>query len=302
MSDSYPRDLIGYGAHPPAADWPGGARLAVNFVLNYEEGAEHCILHGDAISEYSLSDLFNAQPMAGQRNLNMEQAYEYGSRVGVWRLLDIFRERSVPLTIYAVGMAMERHPDAARAMAEMGCDFVSHHWRWIDYHGVDASTERTHIRQSLDTIERLTGRRPRGFYCGKPSPNTRRLVVEEGLLYDSDCYNDELPYWTAEHGKPHLILPHTLDTNDGRFSRGQGWVVPEDFFTCLKADFDALYAEGARSPRMMTVAVHCRLAGKPGRAAAFARFVDYVRGHAGVWICRRDEIADHWVKRHPYRA
>ena len=302
MDQHYPRDLVGYGRNPPPADWPGGARLAVNFVLNYEEGGEHCILHGDAISEYSLSDLFGVQPMQGQRNLNMEQAYEYGSRVGVWRLLDVFRRRRVPLTIYAVGMATERHPEAAAAMAEMGCDFVSHHWRWIDYHAMDEATERTHIGRSLDVIERLTGKRPCGFYCGKPSASTRKLVVEAGLLYDSDCYNDELPYWTTAYGRPHLILPHTLDTNDGRYARGQGWAVPDDFLTCLKADFDALYREGERTPRMMTVAVHCRLAGKPGRAAAFERFVDYVTGHRDVWICRREEIARHWIARHPYRA
>ncbi|MBM3597574.1 MAG: allantoinase PuuE [Alphaproteobacteria bacterium] len=298
MNENYPRDLIGYGATPPTVRWPGEARIAVNFVINYEEGGENCLLHGDRASEAALSDLFMAQPMIGQRNYNMEQAYEYGSRVGIWRLLRIFDERKLPFTVYAVGMAMERHPEAARAMARLNCDFVSHGWRWFDYQDMDEATERQHIKMSFDVIQRLTGQRARGYYCGRPSWNTRRLAVAEGALYDCDSYSDELPYWVTVEGKPHLVVPHTLDNNDTRYARGQGWVVPDDFYECLKADFDELYREGERQPRMMTVALHCRLAGKPGRAAAFAKFVDYVLAHTKVWICKRDEIAEHWTRHH----
>ncbi len=298
MSESYPRDLIGYGATPPAAAWPGKARIAVNFVLNYEEGAENSILHGDAASEHILSDLYMAQPMVGERNYNMEQVYEYGSRVGLWRLLKILETRAVPFSVYAVGMALDRHPQAAKTMASMNCDFVSHGWRWIDYQHMDEATERQHIARSLDTIERLTGKRPLGYYCGRPSWNTRRLAVAAGMLYDCDGYNDELPYWIAVEGRPHLVIPHTLDDNDTRYTRGQGWPGPEDFYTCLKADFDALYVEGKHRPRMMTAALHCRLAGKPGRAAAFAKFVDYVLGHRDVWPT--GDIALHEAMRHAF--
>lgn len=301
MVETYPRDMMGYGAKPPLPEWPGGARIAVNFVLNYEEGAENCILHGDAAAEHILSDLYLAQPMIGKRNYNMEQVYEYGSRVGVWRLLEIFERRRVPFTVYAVGMAIERNPEAAKAMAVKNCDFVSHGWRWFDYQHMDEATEREHIVRSLDTLERLTGKRPLGYYCGRPSWNTRRLAVEAGALYDCDSYSEELPYWVSVKGRPHLVIPHTLDDNDTRYSRGQDWAVPDDFYTCLKADFDALYAEGEIQPRMMTAALHCRLAGKPGRAAAFAKFVDYVLAHERVWVCKRNEIAEHWVKRHPFR-
>jgi peptidoglycan/xylan/chitin deacetylase (PgdA/CDA1 family) len=218
---AYPRDFVGYGDHPPNPHWPGGARIAVNFVLNYEEGGERSMLHGDATSETRLSDLLATAPVAGGRDLNMESAYEYGSRVGFWRLMRLFTERQVPLTIYAVAMALERHPGVAEAIANHGCDVVDHGWRWIDYRGVDEATEREHMRLSVETIQRLTGARPVGWYIGTPSDNTRRLVVEEGgFLYDSDAYNDELPYWNHEHGRPHLVIPHTLDDNDTRWARG----------------------------------------------------------------------------------
>lgn len=296
----YGRDLVGYAGHPPAIRWPGGARLAVNFVLNYEEGAERCILHGDATSETRLADLAAGPPRAGARDLLMESAYEYGARVGFWRLMRLFGERQVPLTVYAAGMALDRNPAVAESIVAQGCDVVDHGWRWFDYHDIEESIEREHMRLSIRTIERLTGERPRGFYIGTPSPNTRRLVVEEGgYLYDSDAYNDDLPYWTYDHGRPHLIIPHTLDANDTRLARGLGWGQADDFYRCLKDEFDALYHEGAAAPKMMTVAVHCRLAGKPARAAAFARFIDYVLAQDRVWLCRRIEIAEHWRRHHP---
>jgi putative urate catabolism protein len=296
----YPRDLVGYADQPPDPRWPGGARLALNFVINYEEGGERSILHGDQAAETRLTDLFMPAPLMGARDLNMESAYEYGSRVGFWRLLRLFAERNVPLTIYAVAMALERNPRAAEAMARHGCDVVDHGWRWLDYHGVDETTEREHIRLSVETIHRLMGRRPTGWYIGTPSANTRRLVVEEGgFLYDSDAYNDELPYWTYDHDHPHLIIPHTLDDNDTRLARGLGWGQADDFFVSLRDNFDALYREGAETPKLMTVALHCRLAGKPGRAASFGRFIDHVLSHEKVWICQRSEIAEHWRRHHP---
>jgi allantoinase len=272
---TYPRDLIGYADRPPDPRWPGGARLAVNFVLNYEEGGERAILHGDDASETRLADLFLTAPRRGARDLNVESAYEYGGRVGFWRLMRLFADREVPLTVYAVGMALERNPRAAEAMARQGCDVVDHGWRWLDYHDIDESTEREHIRRSVAVIERLTGARPLGWYVGTPSPNTRRLVVEEGgFLYDSDAYNDELPYWNHEYGRPHLIIPHTLDDNDTRLARGLGWGQAEDLWDSLRGSFDALYREGADAPKMMTVAVHCRLAGKPARGGGGAKGVD----------------------------
>jgi putative urate catabolism protein len=296
---SYPRDLIGYAEAPPDPRWPGRARIAVNFVLNYEEGGERCILHGDATSETRLADLAADVPIRNGRDLNMESAYEYGARVGLWRLLRILRDRHLPFTVYAVGMALARNPRAAEALAAAGCDFVDHGWRWINYHGIAAEVEREHIDRSVEVITRLTGTRPLGWYVGAPSANTRQLVVEEGgFLYDSDAYNDELPYWNYDHGRPHLIIPHTLDDNDTRLARGSGWAQAGDFFTSLKDNFDALYADGDTAPRMMTVAVHCRLVGKPGRAAAFARFIDHVLARDRVWICRRLDIARHWIANH----
>jgi putative urate catabolism protein len=296
---NYPRDLIGYAEAPPDPRWPGRARIAVNFVLNYEEGGERSILHGDATSETRLTDLAADVPIRNGRDLNMESAYEYGARVGIWRLFRILRDRQVPFTVYAVGMALQRNSRAAEALAAAGCDFVDHGWRWINYHGIEADVEREHIARSVEVITRLTGTRPLGWCVGTPSANTRQLVVEEGgFLYDSDAYNDELPYWNYDHGRPHLIIPHTIDDNDTRLARGLGWAQAGDFVTSLKDNFDALYADGDTAPRMMTVAVHCRLAGKPGRAAAFARFIDYVLARDRVWICRRLDIARHWIANH----
>jgi allantoinase len=261
---------------PPDPRWPGGARLALNFVINYEEAGERRVLHGDTVAETRLSDLLMPAPLRGGRDLNMESAYEYGSRVGFRRLMRVFAERQVIPTVYAVGMALERNPQAAEAMARQGCDIVDHGWRWLDYHGIDEATEREHIGLSVETIRRLTGTRPIGWYIGTPSANTRRLVVEEGgFLYDSGAYNDELPYWTYDYGRPHLIIPHTLDDNDTRLARGLGWGRAEDFFVSLRDNF---YRDGEQTPKMMTVAVYCRLAGKPARAAAFAHLLGHRLG------------------------
>lgn len=300
---TYARDLKGYGANPPQADWPGGARIALSLVLNYEEGAEYSIEHGDAHSESFLSDLGIASPLVGARHLNIESLYDYGSRVGFWRLMKLFGERNIPLTVYAVGMALERNPEVAAAIVKAGHEIASHGWRWIDYHTVPEEEEAAHIRQTIATIERLTGSRPLGWYTGRISPNTRRLVAAEGgFLYDSDAYDDDLPYWMTVEGKGHLILPYTLDNNDSRFTRSQGFDLAEEFFIYLRDAFDWLYAEGATTPRMMSVGLHCRLVGRPGRIGGLARFLDHVQKHGDVWICRRIDIARHWRTRHPYRG
>lgn len=300
MEPGYPRDLIGYGRKPPDPKWPGGARIALQFVLNYEEGAENAILHGDAASEAFLSEIIGARPLVGQRNLNMESIYEYGSRAGFWRLWRLFSSRGIPLTVYAVGMALARHPEAGRAMAEAGFEVASHGWRWIDYHEVPEAEEREHIGLAVEAIERITGTPPVGWYTGRISPNTRRLVVEHGdFLYDADSYADDLPYWNFEYGRPHLIVPYTLDTNDMRFAVAQGFNSGEQFFTYLRDAFDVLYAEGAAAPKMLSVGLHCRLTGRPGRIAALARFLDHIQRHDRVWICRREEIARHWHEHHP---
>jgi putative urate catabolism protein len=301
MIEGPPRDLIGYGARPPHAAWPGGARLALNLVVNYEEGAEYCLLNGDPHSETILSDLSGLTPRRGGRELNIESAYEYGSRAGLWRILRLLEGRRLPYTVYAVGQALEQNPEAAAAIAAADCDVVSHAWRWIDYQEVPEEEERDHVRRCVAAIERLTGARPVGWYTGRPSLNTRRLVVEDGgFLYDCDAYNDDLPYWTLVAGKPHLVICHTLDNNDSRFSRAQGFDLAEEFFTYIRDGFDWLYAEGAEAPKMMTVAVHCRLIGRPGRIAGLARFLDHVQRHDDVWICQRQAIARHWIAQHPY--
>ncbi len=303
MDSSYPRDMVGYGPKPPHADWPGGARIAVQFVLNYEEGGENCVLHDDPASEAFLSEIVGAQPLAGQRHMNMESIYEYGSRAGVWRLLRLFAERSMRLTCYGVGMAIARHPEVARAMVAAGHEIASHGWRWIDYQDIDEATEREHMTLAIEAIQKATGERPVGWYTGRCGPNTRRLVVEEGgFLYDSDSYADDLPYWNTEHGRPHLVIPYTLDANDMRFATAQGFNSGDQFFAYLKDSFDTLYTEGADSPKMLSVGLHCRLAGRPGRAAALARFLDYVAGHERVWVCRRIDIARHWIDRHPFQG
>ncbi len=296
------RDFVGYGGRPPDPAWPGGARLAVNLVLNYEEGAEYSLGEGDGIAESVLSDLAAAPPIEGGRNLNIESLYEYGSRVGFWRILELFRERALPFTVNAVGRALELNPRAAAAIAEADADVQSHGWRWIDYHAVPEDVEREHIAQCVETIERLVGAPPLGWYTGRPSPNTRRLVVEHGgFLYDSDAYNDDLPYWTTDYGRPHLILPYSLDCNDSRCARNQGFDHADDFFVFMRDVFDWLYREGEKTPRMMSVGLHCRLIGRPGRIAGLARFLDYLMAHDKVWICKRLEIARHWLEHHPPR-
>lgn len=297
---AYPRDMRGYGRHPPHADWPGGALVAVQFVLNYEEGGENNILHGDAASEAFLSEIVGAQPLMGQRHMNMESIYEYGSRAGVWRLLRIFEQRKLPLTVFAVGMALERAPEIAKAFMAGGHEVASHGWRWIDYQTVDEKTERDHIKRAVAAIEKTCGQRPLGWYTGRVGPKTRRLVAEEGgFLYDADSYADDLPYWVKVAGKDQLIVPYTLDANDMRFATTQGFNSGDQFFAYLRDSFDVLYAEGADKPKMMSVGLHCRLAGRPGRAAALARFLDHIQKHDKVWICRRVDIARHWRAKHP---
>ena len=295
------RDLVGYGASPPPPRWPRDARIALQFVLNYEEGAERCVLDGDPACETFLSEMANPAAFAA-RHMSMESLYEYGSRVGVWRVLRIFERRKLPLTVFGVALALERNPEATAAFVAAGHEIASHGWRWISYQDVDEKTEREHLARAVATIERLTGSRPLGWYTGRDSPNTRRLVVEHGgFLYDSDSYADELPYWQVVNGKPHLVVPYTLDCNDMRFASSQGFANAEDFFVYLRDTFDTLYREGEHAPRMMSVGLHCRLVGKPGRSAAIERFLDHVQRHDRVWICRRAEIARHWAATHPFR-
>lgn len=299
----YPRDLVGYGPNPPQADWPGGARLAVQCVLNYEEGSESSILHGDQASEAFLSEIVAAQPLPGVRHISVEQIYEYGARVGVWRILRLFERKRVPLTIFAVAMAAERHPQVIRAMVAAGHEIASHGLKWINYQYVPEDVERAHIHQAMDILTQVAGERPLGWYTGRTSPNTRRLVAEYGgFLYEADDYNDDLPYWAMIEGRPQLIVPYTLDANDMRFVSPQGFNSGDQFLSYLKDSFDVLYAEGADTPRMMSVGLHCRLIGRPGRIAALARFLDYASSHDGVWFCRRIDIARHWRTRHPLQA
>ncbi|SEP68709.1 putative urate catabolism protein [Azotobacter beijerinckii] len=304
MTSPYPRDLIGYAGQPPHPQWPGEARIALSFVLNYEEGGERCILHGDQESEAFLSEMVAAQPLPGVRNLCMESLYEYGSRAGVWRLLELFRREGVPLTVFAVAMAAERHPEIIRTMVADGHEICSHGYRWIDYQYLDEAEEKTHLDRAIDILARIAGERPLGWYTGRLGPNTRRLVREEGgFLYDSDAYDDDLPYWdpASSAAKPHLVIPYTLDTNDMRFTQVQGFNSGDDFFTYLKDAFDVLYAEGeAGAPKMLSIGMHCRLLGRPARFAALQRFVDYVKGHDKVWFARRVDIARHWHVTHPF--
>jgi allantoinase len=300
---SYPRDLIGYGRQPPDPRWPGQARLALQIVLNYEEGGERSILHGDAESEAFLQEVVGMSPLPGVRNLQVESIYEYGSRVGFWRLLRLFAERDIKISVFAVAMALERHPEAARAIVEAGHEVVSHGWRWIDYQFVDEDVEREHMRLAVESLTRVTGSRPLGWYTGRLSPSTRRLVVEHGgFLYDADAYNDDLPYWVLVDDKPHLVVPYTLDNNDMKFGTPQGFNTGDDFFTYLRDAFDTLYAEGAEAPKMMSVGLHARLVGRPGRLAGLVRFLDHVAKHDRVLICRRLDIARHWIATHPYRT
>lgn len=300
-SAHYPRDMVGYGGRPPHPRWPGNARLALQFVINYEEGGENCVLHGDPASEAFLSEIIAAQPLFGVRHISMESIYEYGSRAGFWRLLRLFRDRGMTATVFAVGMAIERNPAAAAAMVEAGFEVAAHGWRWIDYQYVDAEAERAHIRLAVAAIEQATGSRPLGWYTGRTSPNTRALVAEHGgFLYDADSYADDLPYWELVGERPLLIVPYTLDANDMRFATLQGFNSGDQFFAYLKDSFDLLYAEGEAAPKMMSIGLHARLAGRPGRAAALARFLDYVGERRDVWVCRRVDIARHWIAHHPF--
>lgn len=303
MTD-YPRDLVGYGRNPPHPRWPGDARVAVQFVLNYEEGGENCVLHGDAGSEQFLSEIVGAAAYPA-RHMSMESIYEYGSRVGVWRILREFERRRLPLTVFGVSMALERHPELARAFVELGHEVACHGWRWIHYQGMDEATEREHLRIGVEIVERLTGARPLGWYTGRDSPNTRRLVADfGGFLYDSDYYGDDLPFWTRVARTDgvevdHLVVPYTLDANDMRFATPQGFNTGEHFLQYLTDTFDVLYAEGAERPSMMSVGMHCRLLGRPGRFRALQRFLDHVERHDRVWVCRRVDVARHWVVHHP---
>ena len=298
---TYPRDLTGYGAKPPRVKWPGGARVALQFVLNYEEGGESSVLHGDKASEAFLSEIVAAKPLEGVRHMSMESLYEYGSRVGVWRILELFARYRAPLTVFGVGMAMERNPAAVEALMKAGHEIASHGWRWIDYQYVPMEVEREHMQRAIEIQRKLTGERPLGWYTGRTSPNTRRLVVEDGgFVYDADDYNDELPWYDARYGKPQLVVPYTLDANDMRFVQPQGFNSGEQFYQYLKDSLDLLYEEGRRSPRMMSVGLHCRLVGRPGRACALERFLRYASKKRKVWIARRIDIARHWMKQHPY--
>jgi putative urate catabolism protein len=305
MAAPYPRDLVGYGRRPPHAGWPRKARIAVQFVLNYEEGGENSVLHGDAGSEQFLSEIIGAQAYPA-RHLSMESLYEYGSRVGVWRILREFERRKLPLTVFGVAMALERHPEATAAFVELGHEIASHGWRWIHYQGVDEATEREHLRKATEVIRRMTkGAWPLGWYTGRDSPNTRRLVVEHGgFEYDSDYYGDELPFWTEVEKSDgarvqHLVVPYTLDANDMRFATPQGFNTAEHFFGYLRDTFDVLYREGKDTPRVMSVGMHCRLLGRPGRFVALRKFLDHIERHDRVWVCRRIDIARHWRAKFP---
>ena len=301
----YPRDLAGFGPTPPHAQWPKQARIAVQFVLNYEEGGENSVLHGDAGSEQFLSEMFNP-PSYPQRHLSMESIYEYGSRAGVWRILREFEKRQWPLTVFGVAMALERHPELVQALQQQGHEIACHGWRWINYQHVDEVSEREHMAIGMDILTRLTGERPLGWYTGRDSPNTRRLVADYGgFEYDSDYYGDDLPFWmkvqkTDGEVVPQLIVPYSLDCNDMRFALPQGYSHADPFFQYLKDSFDVLYAEGEHAPRMMSIGMHCRLLGRPGRITALQRFLDHIAAHEQVWVCRRIDIARHWKKTHPY--
>jgi putative urate catabolism protein len=301
MNDT--RNYQGYGEHPPHPQWPNGARVAVQFVLNYEEGGENTVLNGDKGAETFLSEIINAAPVDGMRHVSMESIYEYGTRAGVWRLLRLFKKYDLPVTIFAVALALEKYPEMAQAFLRDGHEICSHGYRWINYQYVDEATEREHMQKAIDIITRITGERPLGWYTGRTSPNTRKLVVEEGgFLYDADDYSDDLPFWDDSLGKPQLVVPYTLDSNDMRFAAAQGFNTGEHFYTYLKDAFDTLYAEGEESPKMLSIGLHCRIVGRPGRIAGLEKFIRYVKEHDKVWLCRRIDIARHWHEHHPYKG
>ena len=299
----YPRDMVGYGAHPPHPQWPGNARIAVQFVVNYEEGGENNILHGDEASETFLSEIVGADARKGVRHMNMESIYEYGSRAGFWRLHRMFTDRAMPVTVFGVATALARNPEAVAAMKQAGWEIASHGLKWIEHQYMSIERERLQMEEAMRLHEAATGERPLGWYTGRTSENSRELTAElGGFLYNADSYADELPYWeTTAHG-PQLIVPYTLDANDMRFATNQGFNSGDQFFAYLRDSFDVLYAEGETAPKMMSVGLHCRLVGRPGRAAALARFLDYVQSHDAVWVTTRADIARHWRERFPYEA
>lgn len=292
--------MVGYGATPPHANWPGQARIAVQFVINYEEGAENSVLHGDVASERFLSEIVGAEAFTGVRHSNMESLYEYGSRAGFWRLHRLFTQRNMPVTVFGVAMALQRNPDAVAAMRDAQWEIASHGYRWIDYQFVPLEIEREHMRQALEIHESVTGAPPQGFYLGRASPNTSKLVAESGqFVYHADSYADDLPYWDQRFDRAQLIVPYTLDANDMRFATPQGFNSGEQFLHYLKDSFDVLYEEGASAPKMLSIGLHCRLVGRPGRAAALARFLDYIASFEQVWVARRIDIAEHWLQEQP---
>ena len=300
MNTEYPRDLIGYGRTPPDPKWPGGAKIAVQFVMNYEEGGENCILHGDAASEAFLSEIVGAEPWPNQRHMNMESIYEYGSRSGFWRLWRLFRAYDIPITVYAVAMALSRNPPAVAAMKELDWEIASHGLRWIEYRHIPREIEKKHMEEAIALHTEVTGERPLGWYLGRCTNNTRDLIIEEGgFLYDSDSYADDLPYWVDGVNDDHLVIPYSLDSNDMRFATAQGFNSGEQFFSYLKDSFDVLYKEGqSGAPKMMSIGLHCRLAGRPGRSASLEKFLSYAKSHEDVWFPRRIDIARHWHKNH----
>jgi len=299
MKKNYPRNLVGYGDKEIKVVWPNNSRLALQIVLNYEEGAENSVLHGDKCSETFLSEIIGAQPIK-DRHINMESMYEYGSRRGFWRLHKLFQEKNIPVTIFGVAMALERNPDVCKAIKNGNYEVASHGWRWIDYQNVKKNVEKEHMKKAVKSIEKIFGKRPLGWYTGRCSPNTRDLVFEDGsFLYDSDSYSDDLPYWEYKKNKKQLIIPYTLDNNDMRFATNQGFNSGEQFYTYLKDSFDALYEEGKNSPKMMSVGLHCRLIGRPGRIQSLKKFLEYVLKFNDVWICKRIDIAKHWIKNYP---
>ena len=295
----YPRDLVGYGRNPPDPRWPARARIALQFVVNYEEGGEQSILHGDATSEAFLSDVLGAQPWPGRRHMNVELMYEYGSRAGFWRLWSTFNARRIPVTVFGVATALIRNPEVVAAMREANWEIASHGLKWIDYKDVTEKEERSHMAEAINIHREATGERPFGWYTGRSSVNTLRAVLDDGgFRYSSDSYSDDLPYWVKGPKGSHLIIPYTLDVNDMRFINSQGFATSDDFFTYMRDAFDVLYAEGETAPKMMSVGLHCRLAGRPGRTIALSRFLDYVAKHDRVWIATRLDIAEHWYREH----
>ena len=296
MKKKYPRDMIGYGSKTPTIKWPNNAKLALQIVLNYEEGSESSVLHNDKYSETFLSEIIGAQPIKG-RHINMESFYEYGSRRGFWRIHELFQENKIPVTIFGVGMALERNLEICNTIKNSDYEVAAHGWRWIDYQKISKINEKKDMHLAINSIKKIFGQRPLGWYTGRCSPNTRNLVMEEGgFLYDSDSYSDDLPYWETRKNKKQLIIPYTLDNNDMKFATNQGFNSGDQFYTYLKDSFDTLYAEGKTKPKMMSVGLHCRLIGRPGRIQSLKRFFQYVKKYEDVWICKRIDIAKHWIK------